>query len=89
MEFFSIRFRDDFLDPLMDFVLDWLLDKMTIIETNLLKSFVVLIEDYGGNVFKQNCEIVLGGVVVLELVIQFVGVGLVPDEIKNGKDYEY
>lgn len=89
MEFFSIRFRDDFLDPLMDFVLDWLLDKMTIIETNLLKSFVVFIEDYGGNVFKQNCEIVLGGVVVLELVIQFVGVGLVPDEIKNGKDYEY
>lgn len=89
MKLLFIRFRDDFLDPLMDFVLDWFLNQMAVIEANLLKSFVVLIEYYGGNVFKQNCEIVLGGVVVLELVIQFVGVGLVPDEIKNGKDYEY
>ena len=77
------------LDPGPDFVLDGFFDELPIVETALFHGPVLAVEDDGGNVFYEDGEVILAQIIVLQEVVQLVGVQLVPNEVgyrNNHKD---
>ena len=63
-------------------------DDFSVIEAGLIGGLMLLIVNDGGNAFDQDGEVILSDVVLLQKVVQFVDVPLIPDEIDDCKDTE-
>lgn len=87
-QLFLVGLHLHFLDPGPDFGLDGFLDELPVVEGVLLHGPVLAVVDEGGDVLDQDGKVILGHVVVLQEVVEFVGVQLVPDEVSDGDHYE-
>ena len=88
LKFFRTFLFTKLLNPSLDFALNFFFDDFFEVERPLVKGFVMLVMNDGRYSFNKDGEVIFTDIILLQKVVKFIGVDLIPNEEGDADGYE-